>query len=232
MYIILKIISISLLNFIIILISSANIFFKLLLFSCSVVSDSLWPHGLHQARLPCPSPSLGTCSNSCLLSQWYHPTILSSVVPFPSCLQSFPPSRSFLISQLFSSDGQSIGTSALASVLLMNIQDWFPLGLTGLISLQSKGLSRVFSNHVSSKARIFWCSAVFMVQLSHPYMTTEKTIALTRQTFVSKVMSLLFNSAILLNYYYSIQTFIYYISIYRIFCLSVFSKMLFFLFSH
>ena len=131
-----------------------------------------------------------------------------------------------VLSQLFSSGGQSIRASALASVLLMNIQDWFPLELTGLISLQSKRFSRVFSNHASSKAWILWCSAVFMVQFSHPHMTTGKTIALTRQTFVSKVMCLLFNSAILLNYYYSIQTFTYYISIYRIFCLSVFSKML------
>ena len=136
-----------------------------------------------------------------------------------------------VLSQLFSSGGQSIRASALASVLLMNIQDWFPLELTGLISLQSKRFSRVFSNHASSKAWILWCSAVFMVQFSHPHMTTGKTIALTRQTFVSKVMCLLFNSAILLNYYYSIQTFTYYISIYRIFCLSVFSKMLLLFFS-
>ena len=204
----------------------------MLLFSCSVVSNFLWPRGLQQARLSYPSPHLGACLNSCLLSQWYHPTISSSVIPFSSCLQSFPASGSFLIRQLFSSGGQSIRASALASVLLMNIQDWFTLELTGLISLQSKGFSRVLSNHASSKAWILWCSAVFMVQFSHPHMTTGKTIALTRQTFVSKVMCLLFNSAILLNYYYSIQTFTYYISIYRIFCLSVFSKMLLLLFSH
>ena len=109
-----------------------------LLFSCSVVSDSLQPHELQHARLPYPPPSPGVCPNSCPLSQWCHPTISSSVVPFSSCLQSFPASGSFLMSQLFASGGQSIGAST--SVLPMNIQDWFPLGLTGLISLQSKGL--------------------------------------------------------------------------------------------
>ena len=105
----------------------------MLLFSCSVVSDSLWSHGLQHTRLPCPSPSPGACSNSCPLSQWCHPTILSSVVPFSSCLKSFPASGSFLMNRLFPSGGQSIGASASASVLPMNIQDWFPLGLTGLI---------------------------------------------------------------------------------------------------
>ena len=118
------------------------------------------------------------------------------------------------------------------SINPFNIQDWFPLGWTGWISLQSKRLSRVLSNTTVRKHQFSSSQLSLWSQLSHPYMTTEKTIALTRQTFVSKVMSLLFNSAILLNYYYSIQTFIYYISIYRIFCLSVFSKMLFFLFSH
>ena len=116
----------------------------LLLFSHTVMLDSLWPHGLQYARLPCPSPSPGACSNSCPLSQWCSPTISYSVIPFSSCLQSFPASESFLMNQLFASGGQSIGASA--SVLLVNIQDWFPLGLTGLISLQSKTLSRVFSN--------------------------------------------------------------------------------------
>ena len=113
-------------------------------FSCSVVSNSLWPHELQHARLPCPSPTPGACSNSCPSSRWCHPTISSSVVPFPSCLQSFPASGSFLMSQFFTSGGQSIGISASASVLPMNIQDWFALGLTGWISLLSKGLSRVF----------------------------------------------------------------------------------------
>ena len=107
-------------------------------FSCSVVSNSLWPHGLQHARIPCPPPTLGACSNSCPLSQWCHSTISSSVVLFSSHLQSFPASGSFPLSQFFTSGGQSIGVSASASVLLMNSQDWFPLGLTGLISLQSK----------------------------------------------------------------------------------------------
>ena len=112
-----------------------------LLFSHSVVSNSLWPHGLQHTRIPCPSPFPRACSNSCPLSQWCHPAILFSVVPCSSYLQSFPASGSFLLSQLFVSGGQSIGASASASVLQVNIQDWFPLGLTGLISLQSKGLS-------------------------------------------------------------------------------------------
>ena len=112
--------------------------------------------------------------------------------PF-SCLQSFPASDSFLVSQFFTSDGQSIGVSASASVFLMNIQDWFPLGWTGWISLQSKGLFKSLLQHHSSKASILWHSGFFIVQLSHPYMTTGKTIALTRWTFVGKVMSLIFN---------------------------------------
>ena len=115
-------------------------------FSCSVISGSLWPHELQHARLPCPSPTPGACSNSCPLSRWCHSTISSSVIPFSFCLQSFPVSGSFPMSQFFTSGGQSIGVSASASVLPMNIQDWFPLGWTGWISLQSKGLSRVFFN--------------------------------------------------------------------------------------
>ena len=107
---------------------------------------TLWPHRLQHVRLPCPSWTPGACSNSCPSSQWCHPTIPSSVIPFSSCLQSFPESGSFPVSQFFAPGGQSIGASASASVLPMNIQDWFPLGLTGLICLQSKGLSRVFSN--------------------------------------------------------------------------------------
>ena len=110
------------------------------------MSDSLWPHGLQHARLPCPSPTPGVYSNSCPLSRWCHPAISLSVVPFSFCPQSFPASGSFPMSQFFASDDQSIGVSASASVLLMDIQDWFPLGLTGLISLLSKGLLRVFSN--------------------------------------------------------------------------------------
>ena len=116
---------------------------NILLFSCSVVSDSLQPHGLQHARLPCPSPTPGICSNSCPLSQWCHTTASSSVIPF-FCFQFFSTSGFFLMSWLFTSGGQSTGASASASVLLINIQDVFPLGWTGLISLQSKGLSRVF----------------------------------------------------------------------------------------
>ena len=115
-------------------------------FSHSVVSDSLWPHGLQHTRLPCTSPTSRVYSNSCLSSWWCHPTTSSSVVPFSSHLQSFPASGSFQMSQLFTSGGQSTGVSASASVLPMNTQDWSPLGWTGWISLQSKGLSRVFSN--------------------------------------------------------------------------------------
>ena len=120
-------------------------------FSCSCVSNSLWPHGLQQSRLPCPSLSPGVCSHSCPLSQWCHPTISSSVIPFSSCLQTFPASESFQMSQLLVSGGQSIGASASASVLSVSIHDWFPLGLTGLVSLKSKGLSRVFSNTTVQK---------------------------------------------------------------------------------
>ena len=123
-------------------------------FSGSVMSDSLQPHGLQQARPPCPSPTPGVYSDSCPLSQWCHPTISSSVVPFSSCPQSFPASGSFPISQLFTSGGQSIGVSASTSVLPMNIQDWFPLGWTE-ISLQAKGLSRVFSNTTVQKHQFF-----------------------------------------------------------------------------
>ena len=157
-------------------------------FSCSVVSDSLWPHDLQHVKLLCPSPTPGACSNSCPSSWWCHPTISSSVIPFSSPLQSFPASGSFPISQFFASGGQRIGSSALASVLLVNIWDWFPLGLTGWISLQSKGLSRVFSNTTVSKASILWHSAFFIVQLSHPHMTTGKTITSTRSTFAGKII--------------------------------------------
>ena len=131
------------------------IHFSSVQFSHSVVSDSLQPHGLQHTRLPCKSPTPGTCSNSCPSSQWCHPTILSSIVPFSSCLQSFPASGSFPVSQFFALDGQSIGVSASALVLPMNIWDWFPLGLTGWISLQSKGLSGVFYNITVQKHQIF-----------------------------------------------------------------------------
>ena len=118
----------------------------LLLFNHSVVSDSLWFHGLKHARLSCPSPSPRVCLNSCPLSRWCHATISSSVIPFSSRLLSFSASEPFPVSRLFALGGPCIRASALASVLPMNIQDWFPWGLTGLISLQSKGLSRLFSN--------------------------------------------------------------------------------------
>ena len=124
-------------------------------FSLSVVSNSLWPHGLQHSRPLCPSPTPGAYSNSCPLSRWCYPTISSSVVPFSCCLQSFPASRTFPMSQFFISGGQSIGVSASASILPMNIQDWFPLGFTGLISLQSKGLARVFSNSTVQKHQFF-----------------------------------------------------------------------------
>ena len=124
-------------------------------FSRSVVSDSLRSHGLQHARFPCPSPTAEACSNSCLLSRWCHPTISSSVVPFPSCPQSSPASGSFQMSQLFTSGGQSIGVSASTSVLPMNTQDWSPLGWTNWISLQTKGLPRVFSNTTVQKHQFF-----------------------------------------------------------------------------
>ena len=130
-------------------------------FSCSVVSDSLWPHGLQHPWLPSPSTTPGACSNSCPLSWWCYPTISSSVIPFSSCPQSFPASGSFPVSQFFTSGGQSIGASAPASVLPMNIQDWFTLGWTGLISLHSKGLSRVFSNTTVLKHQFFSAQPIY-----------------------------------------------------------------------
>ena len=161
-------------------------------FNRSVVSDSLQPHGLQHARPPCPSPTPGVYPNSCALSQWCHPTISSSVVPFSSHLHSFPALGSFQMSQFLTSGGQSTGVSTSASVLPMNIQDWFPLGCTCWISLQSKGLSRVFSNTTVQKHQFFGAQ-LSLVQLSHPYMTTGNIVALTRWTSVGKVMSLLFN---------------------------------------
>ena len=124
-------------------------------FSRSVMSDSLWPHESQHSRPPCPSSTPGVHSDSHPSSQWCHPAISSSVIPFSSCLQSFPASGSFQMSQFFTSGGQNIGVSASASVLPMNIQDWFPLGCTGWISLQSKGLSRVFSNTTVQKHQFF-----------------------------------------------------------------------------
>ena len=144
-------------------------------FSRSVKSNSLQPHGLQHARPSCPLPTPRVYSNSCPLSQWCHPTISSYVVRF-SCPQSFPASGSFQMSQFFTLGGQSIGVST--SVLPMNIQDSFPLVRTGWISLQFKRLKSLLQYH-STKALILRCSAFFIVQLSHLYMTTGKTIALT-----------------------------------------------------
>ena len=130
---------------------------SLLQFSCSGVSDSLWPHGLQHAKLRCPSSTLSLLKLMSIddIHQWCHPTISSSVVPFSSCLQSFLASGSFLMRQFFASGGQSIGVSASASVLPTNVQDWFSLELTGWISLQSKGLSRVFSSTTVQKHQFF-----------------------------------------------------------------------------
>ena len=152
--------------------------------------DSLWLHGLQHTRLPCPSPTPEACSNSHPLSWWCHPTISSSIVPFSSCIQSFSTSRSFPMSQ-FSSGGQSIGASTSAinpsneySGLISFSTDWFDLAAQGT-------LKSLFQHH-SSKVSILQCSIFFMIQFLHPYMTTGKTIALTRRTFVGQVMLQLF----------------------------------------
>ena len=157
------------------------------------MSDSLQPHGLQHARLPCPSPTPGACSNSCPLSHWCHPTISSSIAPFCFCLQSFPASGSFPMSQLFASGGQSNGVSSSTSGvpykehpgLISFRMDWLDL-------LAVQGTLKSLLQHHSSTS-ILWHSAFFTVQFSHPYMTNGKTIALTRRTFVGKVTSLLFN---------------------------------------
>ena len=132
--------------------------------------ETPWTH----ARLPYPSPSPRACSNSCPLSWWCHPISSSSVIPFSSCFQSFPTSGSFLMSQLFATSGQTIGASALASALAVNVQGWFSVGLTSLISSLSRGLSRVFSSTTVLKHQLFGARPSFMVQLSHPYVTPEK----------------------------------------------------------
>ena len=162
-------------------------------FSHSVVSDSLWPHGLQHSRLPCPSPAPEACSNSCPSSWWCHPTISSSVISF-SCLQSFPASGSFPMSWLFASGSQkywnfsfSINPSSEYSGLISLRIDWFDL-------LAVQGSLKSFLH--SSKASVLWCSAFIMVQLSHPYMTTGKTIPLTMQNFVYKLISLLSKSVL------------------------------------
>ena len=154
-------------------------------------SDSLQPHGLQDTKLLCPSLSLRFYSDLCALSWWCHKTISSSVTPFSYCPQYIPASPFFAMSQFFTSSGQHIEASA--SVLSGNNQGWFPLGLTGWISLLSRGTLKSLLQHHSLRASILWCSTFFMVQLSHLYMTTGKTIALTSWTFVSKVMSFLFD---------------------------------------
>ena len=156
------------------------------------MSDSLQPHELQHAKPPCPSPTPGVHPNSCSSSQWCYPTISSSVVPFSSCPQSFPASGSFQMSQLFASGGQSIGVSLSISVLPMNTQDWSPLGWTGWISMQFKGLSRVFS-----KPQFKSINSLVLSFLYSPTLTSIhdhwKNHSLTRRTFIGKVTSLLFN---------------------------------------
>ena len=161
--------------------------------SCSVVSDCLRSHGQQHTRLPCPSPIPGSCPNSCPSHWWCHPIISSSVIPFSSCLQSFPTSGSFPMNQFFTSCDQSYQSFSFSiclsneySGLISFRSDWFDL-------LAAQGTLKSFLQHHSSKASILQHSAFFIVQLSHPYMTTGKTITLTRRTFVDKVMSLLFN---------------------------------------
>ena len=159
------------------------------------MSDSLWPHELPHTRLPYPSPTPRDCSNACPSSQWCHPTISSSVIPFSSCLQSFPASGSCPVSQFLTSRSQSIGvsTSTSASVLPMTDSGLISLRIDWLDLLAVQGTLKSLLQHHSSKASILQHLAFFTAQLSHPHMTTEKTIALTRQTFVGKVMPLLFN---------------------------------------
>ena len=165
------------------------VLFSSVQFSRSVVSDSLWPHGLQHARLPCPSATPGIHPNSCPLSRWCHPTISSSVIPFSPCPQSFPASGCFPMSQLFASGSQSIGVSASSFSPSSEHSGLISFRMNWLDLLAIKSLLQLHS----SEASILWHSAFFMVQLSHPYMTTGKIIALTRQNFVGKVMSLLFN---------------------------------------
>ena len=162
-------------------------------FSHSLMSDSLRPHGLLHARPPCPLPIPRVYPNPCPLSRWCHPIISSSVIPFSSCPRSFPASGSSQISQLFTSGGQSTGVSASMNSpsseypgLISFRMDW-----SDILSVQ--GTLKSLLQHHSSKASVLRCSASFILQLSHPYMTTGKAIALTRQTFVDKVMALLFN---------------------------------------
>ena len=174
-----------------ILISSASV--QSVQFSRSVMSHSLRPHESQHARPPCPSPTPGVHSDSCPSSQWCYPAISSSVVPFSSCPQSLPASEPFPMSQLFAWGSQSTGVSALASFLPKNTQDWSPSEWPGWISLQSKGLSRVFSNTTVQKHQFFGAQPSSQSNSHIHTWPLEKTIALTRRTLVSKVMSLLLN---------------------------------------
>ena len=152
------------------------------------MSNSLWPHGMQHARLPCPFQTPGTYSNTRPLGQWCHPTISSSVTPFSSCPQSLPASRSFPMSWFFTSSGQSIGVSASASVLPMSIQDWSPLGLNGWISLQSKGLSRIFSNTTVQKHQFFGIeNAIIWILIRRD----REKFDLTEKSFLSCVISVI-----------------------------------------
>ena len=164
-------------------------FFSSVQFSRSVMSESLRPHESRHARPPCPSPTPRVYSNSRAWSRWCHPAISSSVVSFSSCPQSLLASGSFPVSQIFAWGGQSIGVSALASVLPMNTQDLISFRIDWLDLLAVQGTLKSLLQHHSSKASILWRSAFFTVQLSHPYMTTGKTIALTRQTLLFNMLS-------------------------------------------
>ena len=155
------------------------------------MSDSLRHHESLQTRPPCPSPTRGVHTNPCPLSWWCHLTISSSVFPFSSCPQYFPASGSLPMIQVFASGGQNIGVSFSTSFFLMYTQDWYPLAWTDWISLQYKGLSRVYSNTTVQKHQFFGTQLFYSPTLN-PYLTTGKTTALTRKTFVPKVMFLLF----------------------------------------
>ena len=163
-----------------------SLWWYLVLFSCSVVSNSLQLHGLQHSRLPCPPPSHRVCSNSYPLSRWCNPTISSSVIPFSFCHQPFQASGSFPMGQFFPSGGQSTGVSVSASVLPKSIQNWFPFRIDWLDLLAVQGTLKSLLQHHSSKASILRLSAFFIVQHSHSYMTTGKTIALTRWTLSAK----------------------------------------------
>ena len=162
-------------------------------FSRSVLSDSLRPHDPQHARPPCPSPTPWVHPNPCPLCWWCNPTISSSIIPFSSCPQSFPASGFFPISQLFTPIGQSIGASASALVPLVNIQEFISFRIHWLDLLAVQGILKSLLQDQNSKVCVLQCLALFMIELSHLYMTTGKTIALIRWTFISKVKSLIFN---------------------------------------